>query len=199
MDKKYKPLRNTKPVKWIFAIIMFISVNITGLMIVSTNYMEELEKVNNYTTFAKIRRLIKPVIIGKKNQYIYFPSENWEIVMEKTPRLTSQFQLGMCFIFAGSLIILTMPYWKKRKLKSHGDAEFGTYDDLKKNKKKPSDVNFLSGDENGFVIGYVRTLTGKLKLLYDTSMIHIALFLPTRGGKGVGYIIPSLIAGLKRI
>ena len=199
MDKKYKPLRNTKPVKWIFAIIMFISVNITGLMIVSTNYMEELEKVNNYTTFAKIRRLIKPVIIDKKNQYMYFPSENWEMVMEKTPRLTSQFQLGMCFIFAGSLIILTMPYWKKRKLKSHGDAEFGTYDDLKKNKKKPSDVNFLSGDENGFVIGYVRTLAGKLKLLYDTSMIHIALFLPTRGGKGVGYIIPSLIAGLKRI
>ena len=199
MDKKYKPLRNTKPIKWIFAIIMFISVNITGLMIVSTNYMEELEKVNNYTTFAKIRRLIKPVIIGKKNQYIYFPSENWEIVMEKTPRLTSQFQLGMCFIFISSLIILTMPYWKKKKLKSHGEAEFGTYDDLKKNKKKPSDVNFLSGDENGFVIGYVRTLTGKLKLLYDTSMIHIALFLPTRGGKGVGYIIPSLIAGLKRI
>ena len=199
MDKKYKPLRNTKPVKWIFAIIMFISVNITGLMIVSTNYMEELEKVNNYTTFAKIRRLIKPVIIDKKNQYMYFPSENWEMVMEKTPRLTSQFQLGMCFIFISSLIILTMPYWKKRKLKSHGDAEFGTYDDLKKNKKKPSDVNFLSGDENGFVIGYVRTLTGKLKLLYDTSMIHIALFLPTRGGKGVGYIIPSLIAGLKRI
>ena len=197
MDKKYKPLRNTKPIKWIFAIIMFISVNITGLMIVSTNYMEELEKVNNYTTFAKIRRLIKPVIIGKKNQYIYFPSENWEIVMEKTPRLTSKFQLGMCFIFAGSLIILTMPYWKKKKLKSHGEAEFGTYDDLKKNKKKPSDIDFLSGNENGFVIGYVKTLSGKLKLLYDTSMIHIALFLPTRGGKGVGYIIPSLVAGLK--
>ena len=197
MDKKYKPLRNTKPVKWIFAIIMFISVNITGLMIVSTNYMEELEKVNNYTTFAKIRRLIKPVIIDKKNQYMYFPSENWEMVMEKTPRLTSQFQLGMCFIFISSLIILTMPYWKKKKLKSHGDAEFGTYDDLKKNKKKPSDVDFLSGNENGFVIGYVKTLSGKLKLLYDTSMIHIALFLPTRGGKGVGYIIPSLVAGLK--
>lgn len=197
MDKKYKPLRNTKPVKWIFAIIMFISVNITGLMIVSTNYMEELEKVNNYTTFAKIRRLIKPVIIGEKNQYMYFPSENWKIVMKKTPRLTSQFQLGMCFIFVSSLIILTMPYWKKKKLKSHGEAEFGTYDDLKKNKKKPSDIDFLSGNENGFVIGYVKTLSGKLKLLYDTSMIHIALFLPTRGGKGVGYIIPSLVAGLK--
>ena len=197
MDKKYKPLRNTKPVKWIFAIIMFISVNITGLMIVSTNYMEELEKVNNYTTFAKIRRLIKPIIIDKKNQYMYFPSENWEMVMEKTPRLTSQFQLGICSLLVGSLIILTMPYWKKKKLKSHGEAEFGTYDDLKKNKKKPSDVDFLSGNENGFVIGYVKTLSGKLKLLYDTSMIHIALFLPTRGGKGVGYIIPSLVAGLK--
>lgn len=197
MDKKYKPLRNTKPVKWIFAIIMFISVNITGLIIVSTNYIEELEKVNNYATFAKIRRLIKPVIIGKKKQYMYFPSGNWEMVMEKTPRLTSQFQLGMCFIFVSSLIILTMPYWKKKKLKSHGEAEFGTYDDLKKNKKKPSDIDFLSGNENGFVIGYVKTLSGKLKLLYDTSMIHIALFLPTRGGKGVGYIIPSLVAGLK--
>ena len=197
MDKKYKPLRNTKPVKWIFSIMMFILVNITGLMVISTNYMEELEKVNNYATFAKIRRLIKPVIIGKKNQYMYLPSGNWEIVMKKTPRLTSQFQLGMCFIFVGSLVILTMPYWKKKKLKSHGEAEFGTYDDLKKNKKKPSDVDFLSGNENGFVIGYVKTLSGKLKLLYDTSMIHIALFLPTRGGKGVGYIIPSLVAGLK--
>lgn len=87
---------------------------------------------------------------------------------------------------------------EKKKLKSHGEAEFGTYDDLKKNKKKPSDVDFLSGNENGFVIGYVKTLSGKLKLLYDTSMIHIALFLPTRGGKGVGYIIPSLVAGLKK-
>ena len=197
MDKKYKPLKNTKPVKWIFSIIMFILLNITGLMVISTNYMEELEKVNNYTTFAKIRRLIKPVIIGKKNQYMYFPSGNWEMVMEKTPRLTSQFQLGICSLLVGSLIILTMPYWKKKKLKSHGEAEFGTYDDLKKNKKKPSDVDFLSGNENGFVIGYVKTLSGKLKLLYDTSMIHIALFLPTRGGKGVGYIIPSLVAGLK--
>ena len=197
MDKKYKPLRNTKPVKWIFSIMMFILVNITGLMVISTNYMEELEKVNNYATFAKIRRLIKPVIIGKKNQYMYFPSENWEMIMEKTPRLTSQFQLGTRSLLVGSLIILTMPYWKKKKLKSHGEAEFGTYDDLKKNKKKPSDVDFLSGNENGFVIGYVKTLSGKLKLLYDTSMIHIALFLPTRGGKGVGYIIPSLVAGLK--
>lgn len=197
MDKKYKPLKNTKPVKWIFSIMMFILVNITGLMVISTNYIEELEKVNNYATFAKIRRLIKPVIIGKKNQYMYLPSGNWEIVMKKTPRLTSQFQLGMCFIFVGSLVILTMPYWKKKKLKSHGEAEFGTYDDLKKNKKKPSDIDFLSGNENGFVIGYVKTLSGKLKLLYDTSMIHIALFLPTRGGKGVGYIIPSLVAGLK--
>ena len=197
MDKKYKSLRNTKPVKWIFSIMMFILVNITGLMVISTNYIEELEKVNNYATFAKIRRLIKPVIIGKKNQYMYLPSGNWEIVMKKTPRLTSQFQLGMCFIFVGSLVILTMPYWKKKKLKSHGEAEFGTYDDLKKNKKKPSDIDFLSGNESGFVIGYVKTLSGKLKLLYDTSMIHIALFLPTRGGKGVGYIIPSLVAGLK--
>ena len=198
MDKKYKSLRNTKPVKWIFSIMMFILVNITGLMVISTNYMEELEKVNNYATFAKIRRLIKPVIIGKKNQYMYFPSGNWEMIMKKTPRLTSQFQLGICSLLVGSLIILTMPYWKKKKLKSHGEAEFGTYDDLKKNKKKPSDVDFLSGNENGFVIGYVKTLSGKLKLLYDTSMIHIALFLPTRGGKGVGYIIPSLVAGLKK-
>ena len=197
MDKKYKPLKNTKPVKWIFSIMMFILVNITGLMVISTNYMEELEKVNNYATFAKIRRLIKPVIIWKKNQYMYFPSGNWEMIMKKTPRLTSQFQLGICSLLVGSLIILTMPYWKKKKLKSHGEAEFGTYDDLKKNKKKPSDVDFLSGNENGFVIGYVKTLSGKLKLLYDTSMIHIALFLPTRGGKGVGYIIPSLVAGLK--
>ena len=199
MDKKYRLLRNTKPIKWIFAVIIFLLVNISGLITVSTIYMKNLSNANTQETMLKVHNLIKPFFSLYKNHYMYLPYGNWEIIMNKTPKLTLQFQLSMSFVFFTSLVFLTMPYWKKKKLTSHGSAEWGTYDDLRKNKKSPSDVDFLSGNDNGFVIGYVKTLTGKIKLLYDTSMIHIAMFIATRGGKGVGYIIPSLIAGLREI
>lgn len=200
MDRKYLPLRNTKPFKWILATILFFIINVTGLITISTNYIDTLSKINTLKTTSKIKKIIKPISSeGNRTKYMYLPFGNWGKIMQQTPKLTSQFHLKLLLIFIFSLISFTTPYWKKRKLTSHGSAEWGTYDDLKRNPKSPSDTDFLSGDDNGFVIGFVKTLTGKLKLLYDASMIHIAMFIATRGGKGVGYIIPSLIAGLKRI
>ena len=193
MDKKYLPLRNTRPLKWIFSISLFLIINITALQSISTGYIKSLEKINSVKTVYKIHKLIKP-LFGKK--YMYLPFGNWGKIMEQTPKLTGSFQLKMLLIFLLSSIVLTIPYWKKRKLTSHGTAEWGTYNDLRKNPKQPSDIDFFGDD--GVVIGYVKTFTGKIKLLYDISMIHIALLLPTRGGKGVGFIIPSLIAGLKK-
>lgn len=197
MEKKYRNIRNERLIKQIFSLSLFLIINIMGLSIVSTGYIRTLVRINSAETTEKINALIRPVYSG---QYVYIPFGNWEKLMKKTPNLTFNFQIKLLTIFLFSTLILTTPYWKKRKLTSHGSAEFGTYEDLKKKKNSlfPSDVDFLSGDENGFVIGYIKTLTGKLKLLYDTSTIHIALFLPTRGGKGVGYIIPSLIAGLRQ-
>ena len=193
-EKIYRPIRNEKFLKQIFSLILFFIINIVSLIMISTGYMKKLVKINSRETVEGINRLIKPVFSG---QYMYLPFGNWGKLMQKTPKLTSDFQLKILFTFLLSTLLLTIPYWKMRKLNSYGSAEFGTYEDLKKRKNLPSDVNFLSGNENGFVIGYIKTLTGKLKLLYDISMIHIAIFIPTRGGKGVGYLIPSLVAGLK--
>lgn len=201
MDKKYLPLRNTKPFKWILSIILFFIINVTGLTIISTNYIETLNKINTTATISEIEKLIKPISSSlEKNKikyvYLYLPFGNWKLIMKQTPKLTKKFCLEFFVIFSISLISFTIPYWKKRKLTSHGSAEWGTYDDLKKNPKQNSDISFLG--EDGIVIGYIKTVFGKLKLLYDSSNVHMALVLPTRGGKGVGFIIPSLVAGLKR-
>ena len=193
-EKIYRPLRNERLLKQVFSVFLFFIANIISLISISTGYIRTLLKINSTGTAEKISRLIRPVFA---EHYIYLPFGNWEKLLEKTPKLAGDFQMKLLMTVLLSTLILTIPWWKGRRLTSHGSAEFGTYEDLKKRKNVPSDVNFLSGNENGFVIGYIRTLTGKLKLLYDISMIHIAIFIPTRGGKGVGYLIPSLVAGLK--
>ena len=195
-EKIYRPLRNERLLKQIFSVFLFFIANIISLISISTGYIRTLLKINSTGTAEKISRLVRPVFA---EHYIYMPFGNWEKLMEKTPKLASDFQMKLLMTVLLSTLILTIPWWKGRRLTSHGSAEFGTYEDLKKRKDSPSDVNFLSGNDNGFVIGYIKTLTGKLKLLYDISMIHIAIFVPTRGGKGVGYLVPSLVAGLKRL
>jgi len=79
MDKKYLPLRNTRPLKWIFSISLFLIINITALQSISTGYIKSLEKINSVKTVYKIHKLIKP-LFGKK--YMYLPFGNWGKIME---------------------------------------------------------------------------------------------------------------------
>jgi len=55
---------------------------------ISTGYMKKLVKINSRETVEGINRLIKPVFSG---QYMYLPFGNWGKLMQKTPKLTSDF------------------------------------------------------------------------------------------------------------
>ena len=112
-EKIYRPLRNERLLKQVFSLILFFMINIVSLILISTGYMKKLMKINSRETVEMINRLIKPVFSG---QYMYLPFGNWGKLMQKTPKLTSDFQLKILFTFLLSTLLLTMPYWKMRKL-----------------------------------------------------------------------------------
>ena len=86
-------------------------------------------------------------------------------------------------------------FLRKKKWKDEfGSARWGDYDDLRPNKKgknKIATLDFLAND--GVVIGEV-----KEKILHDNENTHMSLIAPTRGGKGVGFVIPTLVEGWKQ-
>ena len=95
-EKIYRPIRNEKFLKQIFSLVLFFITNIVSLILISTGYMKKLVKINSRETVEMINRLIKPVFSG---QYIYLPFGNWGKLMQKTPKLTSDFQLKILFAF----------------------------------------------------------------------------------------------------
>lgn len=197
MNNQYITVKDTRKVKWTIAIVIFILINIISNIYFSTEYINKLLKINGVEISKKIKEMITPFIRGNKsNYYMYLPFGNWEILMKKTPKLTGDFQFMIFIIFIISLIFLTIPFWKKRKLTSCGTAEWGSYTDLKKNPRQASDVNFLEND--GVVIGVIKYAFRKVRLLFCMAGIHMLLVIPSRGGKGVSFIILSLIEGLKK-
>jgi len=118
-EKIYRPLRNERLLKQVFSLILFFMINIVSLILISTGYMKKLMKINSRETVEMINRLIKPVFSG---QYMYLPFGNWGKLMQKTPKLTSDFQLKILFTFLLSTLLLTMPYWKMRKLNSYQEV-----------------------------------------------------------------------------
>lgn len=75
---------------------------------------------------------------------------------------------------------------KKQKDMSYGSARWGTLDDL-------DDVKLLKDKyTDGVVLGLAKGLFKTYKII-DNSNTHISLVAPTRSGKGVGVIIPTLL------
>lgn len=75
---------------------------------------------------------------------------------------------------------------KKQKDMSYGSARWGTLDDL-------DDVKLLKDKyTDGVVLGLAKGLFKTYKII-DNSNTHISLVAPTRAGKGVGVIIPTLL------
>ncbi len=187
-NKKFKKMRNTNSEKWFLVITSFCLINILGIITASTNYIKTLSKNNSLETMQRVFEIVKPLKIGKDTYYFYLPK--WNVLLSQTPKLKNNLLLTIISFFFFSLFSLIF-LAKKRVRTSQGAGRFGTYDDLKavkKGKERIADINMLS--DKGIVIGEV----GK-KLLHENSNTHIALVIPTRGGKGIGYIIPTLVEG----
>lgn len=121
-----------------------------------------------------------------------FDKDVW-IVFQRTPLATGKLKI----VFFLLLLSVPVPFLFLRKKKwkdEFGSARWGDYDDLRPNKKgknKIATLDFLAND--GVVIGEV-----KEKILHDNEDTHMSLIAPTRGGKGVGFVIPTLVEGWKQ-
>ena len=121
-----------------------------------------------------------------------FNKDVW-IVFQRTPLATGKLKI----VFFLLLLSVPVPFLFLRKKKwkdEFGSARWGDYDDLRPNKKgknKIATLDFLAND--GVVIGEV-----KEKILHDNENTHMSLIAPTRGGKGVGFVIPTLVEGWKQ-
>ncbi|WP_028857243.1 type IV secretory system conjugative DNA transfer family protein [Psychrilyobacter atlanticus] len=166
-------------------------------------------------TYAKYtnyhRSLSNPLLVIKSTPiYPFYSFFIWGIkgFFKNTP---IAFDKSMNSIFLSVLvgfIILIFLNKSKKQLDSHGTARWGTKEDLKKaelypnfkkirNSLKKSGMwkrysKVLPNEElkrDGVVLG----LDDKKNEILDSSVTHITLMAPTRSGKGVGVIIPTLL------
>ncbi len=85
-----------------------------------------------------------------------------------------------------SLLLCVGAYFKKQKLTSHGTARWITTKELFKS-------GFLHKGKEPYPDGVILGRDEKGNTVVDNEKTHISVIAPTRSGKGVGIIIPSLI------
>lgn len=121
-----------------------------------------------------------------------FDKDLWT-VFHRTPLATGKLKIVFFLLFLS--VPVPFLFLRKKKWKDEfGSARWGDYDDLRPNKKgknKIAALDFLA--DEGVVIGEV-----KEKILHDNENTHMSLIAPTRGGKGVGFVIPTLVEGWKQ-
>lgn len=85
-----------------------------------------------------------------------------------------------------SLLLCVGAYFKKEKLTSHGTARWITTKELFKS-------GFLHKGKDPYPDGVILGRDTKGNTVIDNEKTHISVIAPTRSGKGVGIIIPSLL------
>lgn len=109
----------------------------------------------------------------------YYNEYNSNMLINKVYRLMQ----GSALILIGIALGI---FLKLQKDHSYGTARWGTLEDLDL-------LNVLKSKyTDGVVLGLAKGIFKKYKII-DNSNTHIALIAPTRAGKGVGVIIPTLL------
>jgi len=136
----------------------------------------------------------QPSLTGKLYQHIYQPFSwiTWHINYYKTfedifLNAYSQVLFGLSII---SIIYISFFLLFKRKaqkhLNVHGTAHWAT--------QKEIEETHTLNRKDGLYIGGYRDKKGKLNYLRHNGDEHIIGFAPTRSGKGVGLVIPTLLS-----
>lgn len=95
---------------------------------------------------------------------------------------------GFLLSFGGLKVYLGIATRSSKKHEgSHGTARFATLDDVKK-------TGLIQQGKGVYCGGYHDGETGRTNYLRHDGPEHIAVFAPTRSGKGVGLIIPTLLS-----
>lgn len=123
---------------------------------------------------------------------IYFPTAWLYWWHEFSNTATSKFftkygfnVFSISILFFSLLIIVFKLYMTPKLTKSHGSAHFASMEDIKSLEKTDNPLTL----GKGVILGVMPDGT----VLRDDSKTHVLVCAPTRSGKGVGIIIPTLL------
>jgi type IV secretion system protein VirD4 len=120
----------------------------------------------------------------------------WRYCTSQDERIRRPFFEGEMIVFAGSIlcvgIFFVLAGHRARKLTEnaedlHGSARWANEEDVR-------DTGLLATKHGVYVGGWCREGGHRLSYLRHNGPEHVLAFAPTRSGKGVGLVIPSLLA-----
>ncbi len=120
----------------------------------------------------------------------------WRYCTSRDERIRRPFFEGEMIVFVGSLLSVGMFFVlasrRARQLTEnaedlHGSARWANDDNVR-------DTGLLTAKQGVYVGGWCAEGEGRLNYLRHNGPEHILAFAPTRSGKGVGLVIPSLLA-----
>lgn len=120
----------------------------------------------------------------------------WKHGSSATPQVRQPILLGALIIVVGASATLGCVYalnlWRTRRLSQntediHGSARWASADDI-------HSTGLLGNQQGVYVGGWYEEPFMRLHYLRHNGPEHILAFAPTRSGKGVGLVIPTLLA-----
>lgn len=94
--------------------------------------------------------------------------------------------ISCLLIFFIAIAINIREFIFRKKSETHGSAHFADFDEIKK--------SGLLECQQGTAVYVGAYEQGKIHYLKDNSLTHVLVFAPSRSGKGVGLIIPTLLS-----
>ncbi|ACZ01640.1 type IV secretory system conjugative DNA transfer family protein [Streptobacillus moniliformis] len=193
-DIKKLKWKNMKSVEKRF-VIGTISIIILTHILILFFYLSNYARILNYPEYFS-----KYILLEIDKIKIYYPNKFMYLALSKTPnaaRWAKYEYLALQVLIFIPYIILCFPIKWIPKDTSHGSARWATFDDLglsgfltPRISAKAFELNLL--EDSGVVLGEVDG-----RLIRDNGKTHILLSAPTRTGKGVSVIIPTLVDSWK--
>ena len=196
----------TKGIRIVMAILFILSF-VSGFIVCTQWFASEL----GYSPL-----LGKPMIQGT---HIYYPWQimQWQKLTDAYPRFFGDaLQMGICSAMPFILIIMIIRFNLSLKLKAnrflHGSARWANKKDIERMALIPHELTFSdkmynlmpwhkkkikAGKSDGVFVGaWEDPVTKQVKYLRHNGPEHILCVAPTRSGKGVGLVNPTLLTWL---
>ena len=147
-------------------------------MLIMLNNLFMFTLANKYKNLDNI---ITPLIVLNKNKRnnsegIYL-SPNLLLKKELSSTVQDKYKKGYIFL---SLAIIFLFFYKKKVPITHGSASFATIDDIEE--------MGITNSEDGVILG----MTKNNKILAHNGPEHLMAMAPTRSGKGINTVLPTL-------
>ncbi|WP_067321629.1 type IV secretory system conjugative DNA transfer family protein [Streptobacillus felis] len=193
-DLKKIRWKNMKKIEKRF-VIGTISLIIISIFLIMFFYLSNYSRIINYPEVFN-----KYLIVDIDKIKIYYPNKFMYKALLKTPNAAKWAKyeyLAIQALFTIPYIIFCLPIKWIPKDTTYGSARWATFDDLSLSgfmiprlSAKAFELNLL--EESGVVLGEVDG-----RIIRDNGKTHILLSAPTRTGKGVSVIIPTLVDSWK--